>query len=621
MLANHADLLDVGSSHNATHARLRILETTDLHMHLLDYDYFAARTAPQYGLIRLIEQIEALRHEEGVTTLLFDNGDFAQGNPLADYLATHPEHGRPHPMINAFNTLNYDAVTLGNHEFNYGIGFLRHILADALCPIVCANIDLLQGPPLAKDYTLLKRTLICSDGQERIIRVGVIGFVTPQITQWDRDKLAGQVQTEDIVTCAERLVPQIKAAGADLVVALCHSGIGPESHSDGMENAAIPLAALDGLDVVLTGHTHETFPDPTRPSSKIVNPVAGTLHGKPAVKAGFYGSHLGVIDLELSFDGAKWSVGTHQASLVTGLTPKEATHKLHKPFLAGLRESHAATLAHIEQPIATITTPIHTYFATILPDLSQQILADAQRAHVEIALAGGPYAALPIISVTAPFMFGGHAGPGHYIDLKPGPLTLRDAAAVYPFANAICAFRCTGAYLRTWLERAAAHYAQLTPGQSDQMLLAPHSPGYDYDVLDGLHYEIDLSQPASRPSNTATQTGRITRLTYQDRPVRDGDPLILVANSYRAFGGGNYPAVAEDAIVYRSTESARDILVAHLHERKTVAPEIRPTWTFKHLPETNAMFLSSPKARPFMTDQMRYLGSGPDGFDRFALVL
>ncbi|MDX8351562.1 bifunctional 2',3'-cyclic-nucleotide 2'-phosphodiesterase/3'-nucleotidase [Cognatiyoonia sp. IB215182] len=613
MFANHPDLLGVGPSDSATTARLRILETTDLHMHLLDYDYFAARTDQHYGLIRLIEQIESQRRDEGVTTLLFDNGDFAQGNPLADYLAAHPDMDRTHPMINAFNTLSYDAITLGNHEFNYGLDFLRRILAGAQFPVVCANIDLLQAPPLSEDFTILKRTLQCSDGQARTINIGVTGFVTPQITEWDRDTLAGKVETEDIVACAKRIVPQIKAAGADLIVALCHSGIGPENHHDGMENAAIPLAAIDGIDVLLTGHTHEVFPDPTWPSSEPVDPVAGTLHGKPAVKAGFYGNHLGVIDLDLDSDGTKWRIDAHRVSLATGATPTEATGKLHTPFLDGLRKSHAATVAYIQQPIATTTAPIHTYFTTIVPDLSQQLLADAQREHVKAALADTANATLPIISATAPFLFGGQAGPGHYIDLDPGPITLRDAAAIYPFENAICAIKCQGRDLRAWLEPAAAHFTQLTPGQSGQMLIAPHSPGYNYDTLDGLYYEIDLSQPA--------ETGRITDLNCQGRPVADDDVFILVANSYRTFGGGNYPTVREDAIVYRSTESARDILIADLQRRKTITPQHRPTWTFKPLPGTEAMFLSSPKARGFMTDKMRHLGPGRDGFDRFALIL
>lgn len=590
-------------------------------MHLLDYDYFADRTDPHCGLIRLIEQIEMLRSDRKVTTLLFDNGDFAQGNPLADYLAAQPVLDGPHPMINAFNTLAYDAITLGNHEFNYGLDFLRRILADAQFPVVCANIDLLQAPPLSQDFTIIERTAHCSDGQARPIRIGVTGFVTPQITQWDRITLAGQVRSEDIVACAERLVPRIKAAGADVIVALCHSGIGAENHSNRMENAAVPLAALDGVDVLLTGHTHEVFPDPTRPSSDVIDPVAGTLHDKPAVKAGFYANHLGVIDLTLTYDGARWAIGTHQVSLVTGRAPSEATQKLHAPFLTGLQKSHDATLAHIRHPVATTAVPIHTYFATIVPDLSQQLLADAQRQHVATALVGTSHAALPIISATAPFLFGGHAGPGHYMDLSAGPLTLRDAAAIYPFANAICAIRCTGADLRAWLERAAAHFAQLTPGQSDQALIAPHSPGYEYDTLDGLEYEIDLSQPALCPPATQGKRGRITKLLHRGQTVADEDHFILAANSYRTFGGGNYPAVAEGAIVYRSSQSARDILIADLQAHKTISPQARPIWTFKHLPQTAATFLSSPKARPFMTDQMRHLGPGPDGFDRFALVL
>ena len=190
-------------------ARLRILETTDLHMHLLDYDYFADQKDENYGLIRLLDLITKLRSNPDQTSLLFDNGDFIQGNPLADYLAAKDDDQITHPIINAFNALEYDAVTLGNHEFNYGLPFLRQSLSKASFPIVCANIDDAHDPPLAQDYLILNRELACTDGTTQSIKIGVVGFVTPKITEWDHDALNGKLTTEDIVDCAIRFIPKM----------------------------------------------------------------------------------------------------------------------------------------------------------------------------------------------------------------------------------------------------------------------------------------------------------------------------------------------------------------------------------------------------------------------------
>lgn len=624
MIESDTDVLSVGSQDAAPKARLRILETTDLHMHLLGYDYFADKPDDSCGLIRLLDRMNTLRNEPGQTTLLFDNGDFIQGNPLADYLAAQENQGEVHPMINAFNVLDYDAITLGNHEFNYGLSFLRGALRDACFPVVCANITDRHHPPLADDFCIIKRDLRCDDGQTRAIKVGVTGFVTPQITQWDHDTLAGALTTEDIVTCAKALIPRMKAAGADLIVALCHSGIGADEHIVGMENAAVPLAGVAGIDVVLTGHTHETFPDTTRPPTPRVDSIAGTLHGKPAVMAGFYGNRLGVVDLELHFDGTLWRVNGQRVYLETGTAPTMATKKLRETVTAGLQGRHRQTLAHIRQPIATTQIAVHSYFATIMPDLSQQLLARAQRNHVAAALADTPYANLPVISATAPFLFGGRSGPGHYIDIAPGPLTLRDAVAIYPFANTLCAVRQTGAGLRMWLERAAAHFEQLVPGRANQSLITFRSPGYDYDMLDGLRYAFDLSRPARFDINGNLRDSSATRvgeLLYAGNPVRDDDLFILAANSYRAYGGGNYPAVPRKNIVYHSTQSTRDILIADLRARRQVTDHVIPTWKFAHLPDTRTTFLSSPRAKPLITDQMQHLGPGEDGFDIYELTL
>ncbi|KJZ21061.1 hypothetical protein TW80_08130 [Loktanella sp. S4079] len=599
---------------------LRILETTDLHMQILDYDYFADHPDRSTGLVNLADTIAELRSDSNFTTLLLDNGDFLQGNPLADYVASHGQDGQPHPMIAAMNLLGYDAIGLGNHEFDYGVDFLLQTLSDAQFPVTCANFRLTDGRALSRPYAILDRRIECDDGITRPIKIGVIGFLPPQVSEWNPEKLDGVVQVDDIVSTALTNIPNLKAEGADIIVALCHSGIGGQDHVNGMENAAIPLASIDNIDVVLAGHTHELFPDPMRDSSEVVDPVLGTLHGKPTVMPGFYGNQLGIVDLKLRWDHGKWQVGCHQSRLVAGKSAQPAGSTLSQKLRKEVGAAHSATLSHIRKPIASTRKRIHSYFTTVGPDLSQRILARAQREFIETALMGTPAASYPLLTATAPYLFGGRAGPGHYIDIPAGPIALRDAAAMFPFADNLCAVRRTGAQIRAWLERSAAHYHQVTIGEHEQPLINLQSPGYNCDVIHGLSYEIDLSQPAMFSTNGVLQDSnaqRIRNLTYQAQPVTDDAMFIVAANRYRINGGGGFARCCDADILYASQDSLREILIGSLRKQPCIDDLPDRTWRFRNLPKTSATFLSAPAARDLMPEQVSYIGPAENGFDRY----
>ena len=246
------------------------METTDLHVHVWPYDYYSDRAVDTVGLARTAAHIADIR-AEATNSLLLDNGDFLQGNPMGDYIAYERgmNDGDMHPVITAMNAVGFDASTLGNHEFNYGLDFLMKSLAGAAFPVVSANVVKEQGADPTKDTTLLKpyvildRELTDGAGEKHAIRIGLIGFVPPQIVNWDRKHLEGNVTTRDIVAAAEAYVPQMREEGADIIIALSHSGIGAADRSDGMENASVPLAAIDGVDALLTGHSHLVFPSET----------------------------------------------------------------------------------------------------------------------------------------------------------------------------------------------------------------------------------------------------------------------------------------------------------------------------------------------------------------------
>jgi len=296
--------------------KLRLLETTDIHVNLLSYDYYRDASDDTVGLSKIATLIAAAR-AGAPNSLLFDNGDFLQGSPMGELVAVERglKAGDVHPVMAAMNLLHYDAATLGNHEFNYGLDFLDASIATAGFPICCANLAKggLGAAPRAdktylEPYLILGREVVDEAGQKHKIRLGVIGVLPPQIMQWDDAHLRGKVETRDIVETAKAYLPEIREQGVDLVLALAHTGISTAAPGDKDENAAFHLARLPGIDVIFTGHAHRVFPGPGYVAGEGVDLEKGTLNGVPAVMAGFWGSHLGQIDLLLQQDGGRFRI-------------------------------------------------------------------------------------------------------------------------------------------------------------------------------------------------------------------------------------------------------------------------------------------------------------------------
>ncbi|MEO1637833.1 MAG: bifunctional 2',3'-cyclic-nucleotide 2'-phosphodiesterase/3'-nucleotidase [Pseudomonadota bacterium] len=570
------------------------MATTDLHMHLMPYDYYADQPKNGTGLAQLIPLIERLRAEAGATTLLCDNGDVLQGTPMADHLAETMSEWSAHPMITVMNTLGYDAMTLGNHEFDYGLHFLEQALSAAVFPVVSANLQIAGAKTPPHPFVILHRTVETTAGTDSPIRIGITGVAPPQIALWDKAKHGGAVETQDIVAAARAVVPQMRAAGADIVIMLCHAGLGAAEHSPGMENAAIPLATVPGIDALIMGHTHRIFPDAAAECQGPVNHDHSTIHGVPAVMPACFGQSLGVIDLELEKSAEGWKVRDHNVSHLWS-DPATPPSVLPAPAAA----AHDATLAAMAAPVAVTTQPIHSYFATIRPDMAQQLLADAATALVRENLKDSVDMELPVLAATSPLLLGTRRGPIKNIAIPPGPITRRNVSAICPYADPVCAVRCTGAQIRAWLERSAAHYNQLHPDVGDQPLINPDSPGYNCDTLHGLTYTFDLSQPArfdvlGNPSDVGE--GRVQSLLHHGRAVNDTDIFLIVTNSFRANGGGSFPAFDSANIAYQSAEAARDVLLSFLQRLGTFEATLRPVWEFAAVPGSAATFDAAPEA-------------------------
>ena len=624
----------------AGQAHLRIMETTDLHVHVWPYDYYSDRAVDTVGLARTAAHIADIR-AEATNALLLDNGDFLQGNPMGDYIAYERgmKEGDMHPIITAMNTVGFDASTLGNHEFNYGLDFLTTSLAGADFPIVSANVVKERGAAptadttLIRPYVILDRELTDGAGQSHPIRIGLIGFVPPQIMQWDRKHLEGNVTARDILETARAYVPQMREEGADIIIALSHSGIGAANETDMMENASVPLAAVDGIDALLTGHSHLVFPSPTYADYAAVDADAGTIHGKPATMGGFWGSHLGVIDLMLEREAGEWrvvnqSVETRPISQRNEDRSITALVESEDAVLDATFGVHQETLAYVRRAVGKTAAPLHSYFALVADDPSVQIVSIAQKWYIEEMMKGTEYEGLPILSAAAPFKAGGRGGPEYYTDVPAGDVAIKNVADLYLYPNTVRAVKVTGAQVRDWLERSAGMFNQVSRDGDEQRLLNPDFPSYNFDVIDGVTYEIDLSEPSKYDSKGGLlnpEANRIRNLSYQGQPVTDDMEFVIATNNYRASGGGAFPGADGSTVIFEAPDTNRDVIVRYIVEQGTIQPSADANWRFAPMEGATVLFETGPKAAEYIDDlkgvDIVPAGDGADGFALFRLKL
>ncbi len=626
----------------ANQAHLRIMETTDIHVNVFPYDYYADKPNDTMGLARTASIIDSIRAEAG-NSMLIDNGDVLQGNPMGDYIAYERgmKDGDKHPVITAMNTLGYDVGTLGNHEFNYGLDFMFKTLNGANYPIVCANLtkgQLASDPKkddlFFKPFVIVEKKIKDGSGAESPIKVGFIGFVPPQIMVWDAKNLEGKAQTRDIVDAAKAWVPVMKEQGADVIIALSHSGIDGASQSERMENASLYVAGVPGIDAVFTGHQHLVFPNSKDfDGIKGADLKKGTLQGKPAVMGGFWGSHMGLIDLLVEKDGSKWKV-VDFTSEARPIYHRDEAKKVvadvkDKPeVIAAAQKEHDATLAYVRRAVGKTSAPLYSYFSLVADDPSVQIVSNAQTWYIKEMLKEGQYKDLPVLSAAAPFKAGGRGGADYYTDVPAGDIAIKNVADLYLYPNTVQAVVITGAQVKNWLEMSAGMFNKVEVGAKDAPLLNNDFPSYNYDVIDGVTYQIDLSQPTRFDKSGKVinaDANRIVNLAFNGKPIDPAQKFVVVTNNYRAGGGGNFPDIAGDKVIFVAPDTNRDVIVRYIVAQGTINPSADANWTFKPLPGTTAVFETGQKARQFASAvkgaKIEDAGDGQNGFAKFRLVL
>ncbi len=552
---------------------LRIIETTDLHGNMMNYDYFKDQYIDTFGLAKTANLIHQAR-EEVKNSVLVDNGDLIQGSPMADYaLNKGLNKGDIHPVYKALNTLDYVVGNIGNHEFNFGLDFLQKSLAGANFPYVNANVyDAKSNKPFFKQYIILDKKVVDREGKKHSIKIGYIGFVPPQIMQWDKLNLEGKVIVKDITETAKKLVPEMKEQGADIIVAIPHSGVSAEPYKALAENSVYYLTQVEGINAIMFGHSHGVFPSEDFKSLPNTDINTGNINNIPAVMPGQWGSHLGVVDLVIEGDKSNWKVvsGKSQARPIFDSKNKKALVDADKNITKVLKDDHEGTREFVGKPIGKVSTDINSYLALIEDTSALQIISDAQIDYVKQFVQGDPdLDGLPILSAIAPFKAGGRKNdPTAYVDVKKGDLTFRNAADIYLYPNILSAVKITGKEVKEWLECSAGVYNQIDINSSKTQYLINWDKfrTYNFDTIDGVSYEIDITKPARYDGSCQLinpESERIINLTYQQKTIDPNQAFLIATNNYRAYTGA-FPGTGGKNVKFNSPDDLRVILSAYI---------------------------------------------------------
>ncbi|MGW0700596.1 bifunctional metallophosphatase/5'-nucleotidase [Streptomyces sp. NPDC002867] len=535
-----------------------VMGTTDLHGNVFNWDYFTDKEFDDkahndVGLAKISTLVNRVREEKGRrNTLLIDAGDTIQGTQLSYYYAKvdpiTAERGPVHPMAQAMNAIGYDAAALGNHEFNYGIPVLRKFEEQCDFPLLGANaLDAKTLRPAFPPYSMHR--LRTPHGRD--VRVAVLGLTNPGIAIWDKQNVSGKMVFPGLEEQAAKWVPKLRSMGADVVIVSAHSGSsGTSSYGDQLpyiENAAGLVAEqVPGIDAILVGHAHTEIAEYF---------VANKETGKQVVLSEplKWGQRLTLFDFDLVWEKGRWTVEKVGAQVLNSNTVAE-----DEEITRLLGDEHQKVVAYVNQVIGTSTVTMSTADAPWKDEPIIDLINHVQAETVKAALAGGQWAALPVLSQASCF--------SRTAAIPAGDVTIRDAAGLYPFENTLEARLMTGAQLKEYLEFSARYYVQTPAGapvDTSKLTNAGGTPDYNYDAVSGVTYEIDIAKPAG---------SRIANLSFEGRPIDPAARFVLAVNNYRASGGGNFPHIARAQQLWANSEEIRNTIISWVQAKGTVDP-------------------------------------------------
>ena len=502
-----------------------VAATTDVHGRLRGWNYYesdATKAVEQRGLARAATIVDSVRAANPGAVVLVDAGDLLQGNPLA-YVAARVSHDTLNPIVAAMNALRYDAAAIGNHEFNYGVPYLERAVRQAHFPFLAANAYRPDGSRAFPAYAIVER---------RGVKVGIVGATNPGSLVWDRDNLRDRLVIRDIVPAVKQAVAEAREAGAEIVVATVHSGLTGASSYDTVstgvasENVSARLAEeVPELDVVVFGHSHREVAD------TVIN---GVLLMQPRNWA----SSVALAHLALERRGGRWVVVAKGGRVVP-----TAGHEEHPAIVAATEGAHLATISYVTTPIGSSPVRWTADSARVADTPIVDFILEVER-----AATGADLASTAAFSLDAA--------------LAPGPITVAELARLYPYDNTLRAVRISGRQLRDYLEYSARYYAGWPAG--DEGVVADEVPGYNFDIVAGADYVLDISRPVGE---------RVVKLEVGGRPVAPTDSFTLALNNYRQTGGGGYAMLQGAPVVYDRQEEIRQLLIDEVRRRGTIRPE------------------------------------------------
>ena len=512
-------------------ARLTILHTSDLHGAVLPYNDFADAPSTQGSLAQVATLVKEIRETTEHPVLLLDSGDTIQGTPFEQFI--HVRWGEPSPTIEAMNRIGYQAMAVGNHEFNFGLGVLRGAEAKAEFPFLSANtVDEATGKPAFPPFQVL---------EVGPLRVGILGLTTPNIPGWEKEENFRGLIFEAMDAAARRWVPVLRdEERCDLVVALAHTGFERDLSSgepDGTEheNSAWRLTEVPGIDLLLTGHTHEDI------SPRLVN---GVIVSQPRARAQL----VTRIDLSLEERPSGWEIVRWSGeNLPTGTVEPDPA------LIAAFAPGHERVVAALDGPAGEVTDAVRVDRCR-LADCSAVDLIHV----VQLEASGAELSLAALLN-------------SHTPQLRPGPVSWRWIHSFYTYPNTLVAVRLNGAQVLDILEHALRFYDGLrcSPEDGCTVLTDAAIPHYNVDNMSGLSYRIDPTRP---------EGSRVRDLRYRGFPLDPNADFTLVCNSYRAAGGGLYPHLAEAEVIWRSSAEMTDLIGLYLNHHRPWRPAVDDNW-------------------------------------------
>jgi 2',3'-cyclic-nucleotide 2'-phosphodiesterase (5'-nucleotidase family) len=538
---------------------LVIATTTDVHGRLRAWDYYANQAEAVRGLSRAATIVDSVRAANPGRVILLDAGDLLQGNPLA-YVAARVSSNRASPIIAAMNAMRYDAAAIGNHEYNYGVPYLDSVVRQATVPFLSANTYRLnpEGVHAYRPWTIIDRAGV---------KVGIVGATTPGVMVWDAENIRGRLRFGDIVPAVRQSVGEARTAGADIILVTVHSGLNEPSSYDTVttgvtgENVAGRIAAeVPGVDLVLYGHSHKENRGTTIGQTLLVQPKN-------------WATSVDVAHLVVSRASGAWRVVERRSDLI-----QAAGHAENAAVLAATDAAHRETVAYVTTPIGTTTERWSADSARVKDTPLIDFILETER-----NAAGADLASTAAFSTE--------------VVMGPGPITIAQVAQLYPYDNTLRAVRISGKQLRDYLEFSSRYYR--TPASGTARLEAdPQIPGYNFDIVSGVDYVIDVSRPLG---------SRITRLDYKGAPVRDSDSFTMALNNYRQTGGGGYAMLSGAPVVYDKQQEIRQLLIDEVKRRGDLrqADYFVPNWSLVRGSATAAA--APPIAQPSFPAGTRFL--------------